>query len=70
MVCTSDLSTARRAAAKIKAGMIRVNGGAGVPNLSMPFGGMKGSGTGRELSCSGIEECTVEKTVSMQLQAR
>jgi acyl-CoA reductase-like NAD-dependent aldehyde dehydrogenase len=67
MVYTSDLSTAHRAAAKIKAGMIRVNGGAGVPNPSMPFGGMKGSGTGRELSYSGIEECTVEKTVSMQL---
>jgi acyl-CoA reductase-like NAD-dependent aldehyde dehydrogenase len=67
VVYTSDLSRAHRAAAQIKAGMVRVNGGASVPAPSVPFGGMKGSGTGRELSYAGIEECTVEKTVSIEL---
>jgi betaine-aldehyde dehydrogenase len=67
VVYTGDISTAHRAAAQIKAGMVRVNGGASVPAPSVPFGGMKGSGTGRELSYAGIEECTVEKTVSIEL---
>jgi acyl-CoA reductase-like NAD-dependent aldehyde dehydrogenase len=67
VVYTGDMSTAHRAAAQIKAGMVRVNGGAGVPAPQVPFGGMKGSGTGRELSYAGIEECTVEKTVSIEL---
>ncbi|MFI5960336.1 aldehyde dehydrogenase family protein [Cryptosporangium sp. NPDC051539] len=67
VVYTSDISTAHRAAADIKAGMVRVNGGASVPALQVPFGGMKASGVGRELSYSGIEACTVEKTVSFEL---
>ena len=67
VVYTSDISTAHRAAGEIKAGMVRVNGGAGVPAPQVPFGGMKGSGTGRELSFAGIEACTVEKTVSLEL---
>jgi acyl-CoA reductase-like NAD-dependent aldehyde dehydrogenase len=67
VVYTGDMSTAHRAAAQIKAGMVRVNGGASVPAPQVPFGGMKGSGTGRELSYAGIEECTVEKTVSIEL---
>jgi acyl-CoA reductase-like NAD-dependent aldehyde dehydrogenase len=67
VVYTSDMSTAHRAAAQIKAGMVRVNGGASIPAPQVPFGGMKGSGTGRELSYAGIEECTVEKTVSIEL---
>jgi acyl-CoA reductase-like NAD-dependent aldehyde dehydrogenase len=67
VVYTGDLATAHRAAAQIRAGMVRVNGGAGVPSPAVPFGGMKGSGTGRELSYAGIEACTVEKTVSIQL---
>lgn len=67
VVYTSDMSKAHRGAAQIRAGMVRVNGGAGVPAPSVPFGGMKGSGTGRELSYAGIEACTVEKTVSFEL---
>jgi len=67
VVYTGDMRTAHRAAADIKAGMVRVNGGAGVPAPQVPFGGMKASGVGRELSFSGIEACTVEKTVSIEL---
>jgi acyl-CoA reductase-like NAD-dependent aldehyde dehydrogenase len=67
VVYTSDMSKAHQAAAKIRAGMVRVNGGASIPAPQVPFGGMKGSGTGRELSFAGIEACTVEKTVSIEL---
>lgn len=67
VVYTASISTAHRAAAQIRAGMVRINGSAGVPAVSVPFGGMKGSGVGRELSYSGIESCTVEKTVSVEL---
>jgi acyl-CoA reductase-like NAD-dependent aldehyde dehydrogenase len=67
VVYTTDMSKAHRAAAQIKAGMVRVNGGASIPAPQVPFGGMKGSGTGRELSYAGIEEVTVEKTVSIEL---
>jgi betaine-aldehyde dehydrogenase len=67
VVYTGDMSKAHRAAKDIRAGMVRVNGGAGVPAPQVPFGGMKGSGTGRELSYAGIEACTVEKTVSIEL---
>jgi acyl-CoA reductase-like NAD-dependent aldehyde dehydrogenase len=67
VVYTGDMSKAHRAAAQIKAGMVRVNGGASIPAPQVPFGGMKGSGTGRELSYAGIEEVTVEKTVSIEL---
>jgi betaine-aldehyde dehydrogenase len=66
-VYTTNLSTAHTAAAAIKAGMVRVNGNAGVPSPLLPQGGMKGSGVGRELGLAGIEECTVDKTVCIQL---
>lgn len=67
VVYTTDMSKAHRAAAQIRAGMVRVNGGASIPAPSVPFGGMKASGIGRELSYAGIEACTVEKTVSIEL---
>jgi acyl-CoA reductase-like NAD-dependent aldehyde dehydrogenase len=67
VVYTTDMSKAHRAAAGIRAGMVRVNGGAGIPAPAVPFGGMKGSGIGRELGYAGIEACTVEKTVSIEL---
>jgi acyl-CoA reductase-like NAD-dependent aldehyde dehydrogenase len=67
VVYTNDLGRAHRAAADIDAGMVRINGGASVPAPQVPFGGMKSSGLGRELSYAGIEACTVEKTVSIEL---
>ncbi|MFJ4830780.1 aldehyde dehydrogenase family protein [Streptomyces sp. NPDC088747] len=67
VVYTGSMSTAHRAATQIRAGMVRINGGAGIPAPSVPFGGTKGSGLGRELSFAGIEACTVEKTVSFEL---
>jgi acyl-CoA reductase-like NAD-dependent aldehyde dehydrogenase len=66
-VYTRDISTAHRAAAQIRAGMVRINGNGGVPAPSVPFGGLKGSGIGRELSYAAIDACTTEKTVSIEL---
>ncbi|HYK90640.1 MAG TPA: NAD-dependent succinate-semialdehyde dehydrogenase [Acidobacteriota bacterium] len=59
---TSDLETARRLARKIEAGQVFVNGMvASDPRL--PFGGIKRSGYGRELSEFGIREFVNIQTV-------
>ena len=52
-VWTRDLSLAHRTAAAIRAGIVWVNSH-GIPELSMPIGGMKQSGWGREHSREGI----------------
>jgi succinate-semialdehyde dehydrogenase/glutarate-semialdehyde dehydrogenase len=59
---TSDLDRARRLARSIEAGQVFVNGMvASDPRL--PFGGVKRSGYGRELSDFGIREFTNIQTV-------
>lgn len=63
-VWTRDLETAHRAAARIRSGTVRVNGGVPV-DPRMPWGGVNSSGVGRELSYSGIEACTEEKSVTI-----
>jgi len=65
-VWTRDLATAHRAAARIRAGTVRVNGGVPV-DPRMPWGGFHSSGLGRELSYSGIEACTEEKSVTISI---
>ncbi|HUB76074.1 MAG TPA: aldehyde dehydrogenase family protein [Solirubrobacteraceae bacterium] len=65
-IWTRDVSAAHRLAAEVKAGTVWVNG-FGAPDARLPWGGMKTSGMGRELSYSGIEECTEEKTVTIVL---
>lgn len=65
-VWTRDVSKAHLAASRLKAGSVRINGGSPpLPNL--PWGGFKDSGVGRELSFSGIEACTEEKSVTVYL---
>jgi len=54
-VYTRDLVRARRAVARLSAGMVAVNRG-GVSNVAAPFGGIKQSGFGREGGPEGIEE--------------
>src|SRR5258708_37792484 len=51
-IYTRDLSRAHRMARKIKAGVIRVNG-AGI-DFTVPFGGFKQSGWGREQGEGGV----------------
>ncbi|MFF4834943.1 aldehyde dehydrogenase [Streptomyces sp. NPDC001315] len=63
---TSDLSTAHRVSRALKAGTVWVNcyeeG-----DLTVPFGGMKQSGNGRDKSAHALEKCTELKTTWIQL---
>jgi len=65
-IWTSNVSTAHKLASRIKAGSIAVNGGAGM-DFTMPFGGFKQSGLGREHGREGAEAYTETKTVSITL---
>ncbi|EGG74895.1 Succinate-semialdehyde dehydrogenase [NADP+] [Gluconacetobacter sp. SXCC-1] len=59
---TSDVERGRRVAARIDTGMVFINSTTGTaPDL--PFGGIKNSGYGRELSEFGIEEFLNRKLV-------
>ena len=66
-IWTRDISKAHLVAAQLRAGSIRING-ASPPTPNLPWGGMKTSGIGRELSFSGIEACTEEKSVTIFLE--
>jgi aldehyde dehydrogenase (NAD+) len=65
-VWTSDLTTAHRAAADIRAGGVWVNTSEFLFNES-PFGGMKASGFGRELSMHALDAYTEVKNVGISL---
>jgi len=65
-IWTQDMSRAHTLAATLRAGSVWVNGwGAIDPRL--PWGGMKGSGYGRELGWAGIADNTEEKVVTIVL---
>jgi betaine-aldehyde dehydrogenase len=66
VVWTRDVSKAHLVAARIRAGMVWVNGW-GAPDARLPWGGMKTSGIGRELGMAGIQANTEEKVVSVVL---
>lgn len=65
-IWTSNVSIAHKLAARIKAGSISVNGGAGM-DFTMPFGGFKQSGLGREHGREGVEAYIETKTISITL---
>ncbi len=65
-VWTRDLSLAHRTAAAIRAGIVWVNSH-GIPELSMPIGGMKQSGWGREHGRDGLMIYTETKSVMMRI---
>ncbi|MEX0405277.1 aldehyde dehydrogenase family protein [Aquibium sp. LZ166] len=65
-VWTNDLSTAHRAAARIQAGYIWINGSSS-HFLGAPFGGYKQSGLGREESIEELHEFTQLKNVNVTL---
>ncbi len=65
-IWTRDLSVAHKLARKIKAGMVRINGGMGL-DYALPFGGYKQSGWGREHGREGVEAYTETKSVTIAL---
>jgi len=65
-IWTRDISTAHRLAKKIRAGSVRINT-AGTVDPSMPLGGYKQSGWGRENGREGTEIYTEVKSVTVGL---
>ncbi len=65
-VWTGSLSTAHKMAGRIKAGLIEING-APPMQFSLPFGGYKQSGVGRENGREGVLAYTELKTVVVGL---
>jgi len=61
-ICTSDPDRARRLASKLQSGMVFLNFSA-LTTPELPFGGIKRSGFGRELSSFGIEEFANKKMI-------
>ena len=61
-VMTKDSSKAIRAASKIKAGAVIINGSGNYRNIDQPFGGVKMSGMGREGVCCTLSEMTQVKS--------
>jgi aldehyde dehydrogenase (NAD+) len=65
-VASADVERARRIARRIRSGVVNVNGGM-YYNPSVPFGGYKQSGVGREMGELGLEEYTEVKIISEDL---
>ena len=65
-IYTRDISKAHRLARRLRSGTIRINGSAGV-DPSLPLGGYKASGWGRENGQAGVEAYTELKAVSVLL---
>jgi phenylacetaldehyde dehydrogenase len=65
-IWTSSLATAHRAIPKIKSGSVWVNCHT-MLDASLPFGGYKGSGLGREMGSAVIEHYTELKSVLIQV---
>ncbi|GMG94117.1 aldehyde dehydrogenase family protein [Cupriavidus metallidurans] len=62
-VASGDPARARRVAARLRAGSVRINGGQ--VDLSMPFGGYRASGNGRENGAHGLAEYLEVKAVTV-----
>ncbi|MGC0364629.1 acyl-CoA reductase-like NAD-dependent aldehyde dehydrogenase [Rhodococcus sp. 27YEA15] len=65
-IWTRAVSHAHSLAARVRSGAVWVNGWAAI-DPALPWGGMKTSGTGRELGWAGIEANTEEKVVTIVL---
>lgn len=65
-VWTDNLSRAHRVANAIESGMVWVNGW-GDGDTTMPFGGVKGSGNGRDKSLHALEKYTELKSIWISL---
>ncbi len=65
-VLSRDLPRARKLARRVRSGVVNINGGT-YYNPSVPFGGYKESGLGREMGEMGFEEYTEVKIISEDL---
>ena len=61
-VFTEDIERGKRVARRIDTGMVFINSAA-VSSPELPFGGVKNSGFGRELSAAGIQEFVNKKLI-------
>ncbi|BFG72538.1 aldehyde dehydrogenase family protein [Paraburkholderia terrae] len=61
-VASSNLERARRVATKLRAGSVRINGA--MLDVTVPFGGYKSSGNGREYGAEGLAEFLECKSVT------
>lgn len=63
-VNTADTIRAYKVARQLRTGAVIINGGGGqFPDISMPFGGYKASGIGREYGAAGINEYLQTKSI-------
>jgi betaine-aldehyde dehydrogenase len=69
-IWTSNLARAHRVSAALRAGTVSVNVyGSDAPELTVPFGGYKGSGFGRDKSLHALEKYVQLKTVWMAVDS-
>jgi succinate-semialdehyde dehydrogenase/glutarate-semialdehyde dehydrogenase len=61
-VFSNDIERAKRVASRIETGMVFINRPAS-SSPDLPFGGIKNSGYGRELSGAGIQEFVNKKLI-------
>ncbi|MCY1525416.1 3-succinoylsemialdehyde-pyridine dehydrogenase [compost metagenome] len=61
-IASSNPERTRKLAARLRAGSVRINGAS--MDISVPFGGYKASGNGREFGPEGIAEYLETKTVT------
>jgi aldehyde dehydrogenase (NAD+) len=66
-VMTNDLQLAMRFALELEAGMVHINGPTIHDEATVPFGGVKDSGSGREGGRWSIDEMTEVKWVTIQM---
>lgn len=62
-IATSDPQRARKVAARLRVGSVRINGA--MLDVTVPFGGHKMSGNGREYGAEGLAEFLEYKSVTM-----
>ena len=65
-VWTANLSRAHRVSRELESGMVWINGW-GEGDTTMPFGGVKGSGNGRDKSLHALEKYSELKSVWISL---
>jgi aldehyde dehydrogenase (NAD+) len=69
-VLTNNLQLAMRFALELEAGMVHLNGPTIHDEATVPFGGVKDSGSGREGGRWSVEEMTEVKWVTIQMGQR